>query len=878
MPPRPAAAPAAPGGSGAARNLWYGKGVSGERPDIPGFTIHGILGQGGMATVWRAEQLGLGRQVALKVVLPEYSANKDFRARFLREAQACAKVNHPHVVGCYAAGEHQGRLYMALELLPGGDLLRLLVRRGGQLAEPAVLAIARDCLAGLGAIEAAGLIHRDLKPANIFLTADNRAKIADLGLARQTAGDAGLTMAGLIVGTPAYMPPEQARGETDLDIRSDLYALGATLFHLLTGEAPYQGPDPVSILVKVVSDPLPDPRDRGAEASPGLTRFLQQLTAKERDRRFACVSDAQAALEKLFAAMPAQPAMTPAPTPATRPTEAVVRRPVSPVALPALDPVQLERLVRRVVVDQGGCRACLILAPGASFPRIVLKEVLKAAGITYGVIAAAELEATRPSPQPRRLVIARGDPSAPGIAGRSVFGLPIDPDPAAIQIRITDDGMEAAALVRPGELVPRPELERELRRTGLRYGLDAEALRRLVEGPADPTGRVVVARGRPLDPGQAPGWILSAGPGPQGVPRPVEPGQIVATWDAGRPGRPGMDVLGNGLPAPTMPPGDPERLTGEGVEPGRDRDGRLCLRAARPGSVQRQADGTVRVVEVRTIRHDLTAADEPISGDAVVVIEGSVLAGARISTTNDVIITGDLADAHIETGGAIQVAGAIVAGDRPLVAAGGIEAGALEGRQVVAGSVRIRGTMTGGEIIANGAVEVDRVVGGRLVAAGTVTVGSAGDRDGSTTELWAGRNLALSEQARLAKLTDARLESERLRVVAELQGICQEADNEAKRQLRLAAGTTRPDEMRRLEERLKRLKEQQERAHKQEEQARRKLAAMRTDSDRLERAAVSMSAEVTVSGAAHAGVVVRLGDAEPVVLDTTRPGYRLSAG
>jgi uncharacterized protein (DUF342 family)/tRNA A-37 threonylcarbamoyl transferase component Bud32 len=855
--------------------LGYAGNVSSERPVIPGFTVQGLLGQGGMATVWRAEQEGLGRQVALKVVLPEYCAHPEFRARFLREAQACAKVNHPHVVGCYAAGEHQGRLFMALELLPGGDLMRLLVRRGGQLNEAATLTIARDCLAGLEAIEAAGLIHRDLKPANIFLTADNRAKIADLGLARQTSGDAALTMAGLIVGTPSYMPPEQARGEAELDIRSDLYALGATLFHLITGRAPYQGPDPVSILVKVVSDPVPDPRDCGAEASPGFARFLQILTAKERDRRFACVADARAALEKLLAAMPAQPAMTPPPTPATRPTEAVVRRPITPAGTPALDPVQLERLVRRVVVDQGGCRACLILAPGASFPRIVLREVLKAAGIAYGVIPAAELEATRPSQQPRRLIIARGDPPAPGMPGRSVFGLPIDPDPAAIQIRVADDGMSAAALVRPGELVPRSELEREIRRSGVRFGIDPEALRRLVEGPADPTGRVVIARGRPVDAGRPAGWTMAGGPVAGGLPRPVQPGEIIASWDDARPGREGMDVLGQTIAAPPVAATTPDALTGEGVEPCRDRDGRLCLRAARPGSAQRQTDGTVRVVEVRTIRHDLTAADEPISGDAVVVIEGSVLAGARISTTNDVIITGDVADAHIETGGTIQVSGAIVPGDRPLVAAGGIEAGSMEGRQVIAGCVRIHGTVTGGEIIANGAIHADRIVGGRLVAAGTVTVGSAGDRDGSTTELWAGRNLALSEQARLAKLTDARLEADRLRVVAELQAIGQEADNEARRKLRLAAGATKPEELQRLQERLSRLKEQQDRARKQEENARRKLAAMRTDSDRLERAAVSMDTTVTVTGAAHAGVVVRLGDAEAVVLDTTRPGYRL---
>nr|MBA3938581.1 serine/threonine protein kinase [Planctomycetota bacterium] len=196
---------------------------------IGGYRILARLGAGGMATVYRALQVGLQREVALKVVAQHLAGDADFGERFLREARAGALVNHVNVVACYDAGRADGQLYMAMELVSGGDLAQLLERKGGTLDEALALNLMRDSAAGLEAIEAAGLIHRDLKPANIFLTERGVAKLADLGLVRFT-GDDRVTQPGMVMGTPAYISPEQARGVADVDIRTDIYSLGASLY------------------------------------------------------------------------------------------------------------------------------------------------------------------------------------------------------------------------------------------------------------------------------------------------------------------------------------------------------------------------------------------------------------------------------------------------------------------------------------------------------------------------------------------------------------------------------------------------------------------------------------------------------------------------
>ena len=252
---------------------------------IAGFQIVDKLGQGGMGAVYRATQLSIGREVALKIMAPDVAKNKGFTERFLREAMAMGAINHPNVITCFDAGKDGKILYMALELMTGGDADQLARSMGGILPAVRACAIVRDCAAGLGAIHKAGLIHRDIKPANIFLGENGTAKLADLGLARQEDGDDQMTRTGTAMGTPAFMSPEQAQGVDDLDIRSDIYALGATLFSLCTGQPPFTGQSAYAIVARVINEAVPDPRSLNPNIPEPVVQVIRAAMQKDRKKR-----------------------------------------------------------------------------------------------------------------------------------------------------------------------------------------------------------------------------------------------------------------------------------------------------------------------------------------------------------------------------------------------------------------------------------------------------------------------------------------------------------------------------------------------------------------------------------------------------------------
>ncbi len=270
-------------------------------PILGGYRLGELLGRGGMASVHRAEQMSLGRAVALKVIGPPHTHDQTFCERFLREARLAAGVNHPNIITVYDAGQDRGFLYMALELV-GGDAAKATTADGGRLDERRALRVAIDCCHGLIALAHAGLIHRDIKPANIFLTqgpGGERAKLADLGLARRQ-DDPSMTAEGSAMGTPAYMSPEQAQGASTIDLRTDIYALGATLFTLLTGEPPFSGTTVYSVVAKVIQQRAPDPRQVQPAISNASASIVLHCLHKEPQARYATP---QALLEDLEAAL-----------------------------------------------------------------------------------------------------------------------------------------------------------------------------------------------------------------------------------------------------------------------------------------------------------------------------------------------------------------------------------------------------------------------------------------------------------------------------------------------------------------------------------------------------------------------------------------------
>jgi Protein kinase domain/Sulfatase-modifying factor enzyme 1 len=298
------------------------------------------LGIGGMGEVHLAHHQRLNRHVALKLLRPNVSDDQDFNARFLREAKAMAAVNHVNVVAIHDAGEVDGFLFMAIEYVEGTDVGKLLKTRG-VLDEATALTIMIGCCRGLEAIHAAGLVHRDIKPANIFLDRQGEPKIGDLGLARHADGDDRMTMTGSAWGTPAYMPPEQLRGVADIDIRCDLYALGATLFTLLTGSEPFTGQTAFVITTRILTEAAPDPRTLNRTVSPALAAIIRACLEKDRDKRYPTPTALRIDLERARDHLPlafaslASIANTPPGEAAPPIIGATARRPPSPAAAAA---------------------------------------------------------------------------------------------------------------------------------------------------------------------------------------------------------------------------------------------------------------------------------------------------------------------------------------------------------------------------------------------------------------------------------------------------------------------------------------------------------------------------------------------------------------
>lgn len=235
-----------------------------------------------MAIVYRAIHKGLNKPVALKVLHEAVAQDTEYRERFLREGKAAAKLNHPNVVRAYEAGEHEGTFYFAMELVEGEDLSERLAR--GTLNELEALEIAHEIASALEAAEANGMVHRDVKPENVLLGKDGQVKLADLGLAK-VHGDGSLTTEGYTLGTVAFFSPEQCRGTSNLDIRSDLYALGALLYNVLTGELPHgRGDNPVVTMERILRE---DPRPLAEQVivSPSTVRLVESLMAKRADDR-----------------------------------------------------------------------------------------------------------------------------------------------------------------------------------------------------------------------------------------------------------------------------------------------------------------------------------------------------------------------------------------------------------------------------------------------------------------------------------------------------------------------------------------------------------------------------------------------------------------
>jgi serine/threonine protein kinase len=263
--------------------------------NLGSYKIIGKLGQGGMATVFKAHESSLNRMVALKVLSPHLSEDADFIKRFQREAQAAAQLNHPHIVQVYAIGEEQGMHFFSMEYIKGETLAQV-IKKEKQLPLARAISVVRQVAEALDQAHQAGMVHRDIKPSNIMIDAAGRAKVTDFGIAHLARSQTKLTREGSVIGTPEYLSPEQCAGQA-VDARSDIYSLGVTFYEMLTGKTPYETDTPVSMMLKIVKGEFPPLRQVAPQVPTAIQEVVEKMMATDRERRYQDTDRLIAALD-----------------------------------------------------------------------------------------------------------------------------------------------------------------------------------------------------------------------------------------------------------------------------------------------------------------------------------------------------------------------------------------------------------------------------------------------------------------------------------------------------------------------------------------------------------------------------------------------------
>jgi serine/threonine-protein kinase len=408
---------------------------------VGGYRIIHPIGEGGMGTVYVAEHTTLGRRAAIKMLHPMFSTRADIVTRFCNEARAASAITDPGIIQIFDVGQHtDGSAYIVMELLEGEPLDRRL-RQHRTLPVDAALRIVRQVAKSLGAAHARGIVHRDLKPENIFLVPDTeviggeRAKILDFGIAK-LLGDTNLkTQTSAVMGTPAYMSPEQCRGAGSVDERADVYSLGCVLFTLLAGRPPFDAEGAGEIIAMQLREPPPALSSMAPDVSPELDALVARCLQKNPAHRFSSGSELATAISQL-AAQPAAPVA--APLPAVRASVGAARTTLS-TAAGSVRPTPSRKMSIAAV------SAVAMLAGGAVLAPVVLSSSESPAAETPSGPASSPPAATPPEP-PAVTAPAATTAEAPPAKSEPALAPSTPPSPAA----------PPAIAARPSESRPEP--------------------------------------------------------------------------------------------------------------------------------------------------------------------------------------------------------------------------------------------------------------------------------------------------------------------------------------------------------------------------------------------------------------------------------------
>jgi serine/threonine-protein kinase PpkA len=435
-----------------------------EKITIAGYTIERKLGQGGMASVFLAIQQSFEREVALKVMSPLLNSDPSFTTRFIREARIVANIHHASIVPVYDVGERHPFHYLSMEYLPGGDLKQRILQSRG---DPKLFVDC--CIALCGALEVAhrkGFVHRDIKPENVLFREDGTPVLTDFGIARAVDRGASLTVAGMIVGTPSYMSPEQVKGDVELDGRSDLYSLGIVCYEMLTGTVPFRADSSLSVALKHLSEPMPPlPTEHAIYQT-----FIHRLTAKDRNERYATANDAAQALRTICRAVNKANATVLMP----RPIEATQILTTRPKPSPVTEMLATARSVVpriRAKVSQARARR----APGPDFrrlwtqlrgrlpPHAAVRWVAGGAAL-LAVALVATFVAVRREPASQPVAAAAPSIAAPVVAMPVAVEPPPSPEPVAEDLPAGPTEAEAEAAFQQQQLAEARERKKARQR------------------------------------------------------------------------------------------------------------------------------------------------------------------------------------------------------------------------------------------------------------------------------------------------------------------------------------------------------------------------------------------------------------------------------
>jgi len=272
---------------------------------IGDYIIEKRLGIGGMGEVYLAEQQSMMRPVALKVLQPDLLEDQSYLERFYREVRILAKIEHPNIVNAIETGYEDNICYFSMSYIKGNDL-KYRLDNEGKMSEIDALYVILNIAEALKFVwEKHKLIHRDIKPANIILTEEHEVKLMDLGISKIVSDDksADLTMAGMMVGSPYYISPEQAKAKKDIDWRADMYSLGASFYHMLVGSLPFEAETPMGIVAAHLSEPIPDPRKKNPQITDKSANIIGRMMQKEREKRFNSWNEAIEAIDSAIDAL-----------------------------------------------------------------------------------------------------------------------------------------------------------------------------------------------------------------------------------------------------------------------------------------------------------------------------------------------------------------------------------------------------------------------------------------------------------------------------------------------------------------------------------------------------------------------------------------------